>query len=388
MRDELTPSASTPPRLLIVDDEPVVCKVLSRWLSAEGYTCRVAHDAKSAWQILQQEPFDLVTLDVHMPGASGLDLLVQIKEAFPEIGVLTLTACGETATAVRALTQGAFAYLLKPVQREELLFHVRQGLQCIVLRRDRRRHTEELERRVLEQTRVIRLAHEETVHRLVTASRFRDAETGAHIGRAGLMSEVLARAAGWSNADCDRIRLAAPMRDIGKIGIPDAILRKPAPLTPEEFEVMKRHTTIGARMLEGSSSPMLQLACEIAQNHHERWDGTGYPRGLKGTAIPESARIVAIIDVYDALTHDRVYRPALAEGEVFEILGRGNGSHFEPSLLALFFAHLEQIRYLAEANPDQPLDEPRPSLFSAAAASDEPPMRLASSPVASKGDFS
>ena len=148
------------------------------------------------------------------------------------------------------------------------------------------------------------------------------------------------------------IRLAAPMHDVGKIGIPDRILRKPAELTAEEFEVMKTHAVIGANMLAGSHSPMLQTARDIALNHHERWDGTGYPAGLDGPDIPESARIVAIVDVYDALSHDRVYRAALPEDEVLAIMERGVGTHFDPFLSAAFFSVLPEIRRIAEDNPE------------------------------------
>ena len=166
---------------------------------------------------------------------------------------------------------------------------------------------------------------------------------------------MLAKAAGWSAAEAEVIRQAAPMHDVGKIGIPDAVLRKPGKLTPEEFEVMKTHTLIGAEMLADSDVPMLQMAREIALNHHERWDGHGYPHGLAGQEIPESARILAIVDVYDALTHDRVYRPALPEDEVMEIMHEGAGTHFDPLLLSYFFLHLAEIRRIAEEHADEPL---------------------------------
>jgi putative two-component system response regulator len=205
-----------------------------------------------------------------------------------------------------------------------------------------------LEETVREQTRVVRRAHEETVQRLVSASLCRDEETGAHIRRTGALSEVLAKAAGWSAEEVENIRLAAPMHDVGKIGIPDAILRKPGKLTPEEFAIMKTHTMLGARMLAGSDSPMLKMAEQIALNHHERWDGGGYPNGLAGYAIPESARIMAIVDVYDALAHDRVYRPALPAEEVLATMQQGEGTHFDPLLLALFFSHLEEMDALGE----------------------------------------
>lgn len=216
----------------------------------------------------------------------------------------------------------------------------------------RREYTERLEERVREQTLVIRRAQEETIHRLISASLWRDEETGMHIRRTGLFSEVLAKAAGWSVAEADLIRTAAPMHDVGKIGIPDAVLRKPGKLTPEEFDIMRSHTVIG-KMLDGSEEPILRMAKEIALNHHERWNGKGYPNGLAGDAIPESARILAIADVYDALTHDRVYRPALSEDEVLSIMCQGSGTHFDPLLLALFMSHLEEIDLIAREYPDE-----------------------------------
>jgi len=199
----------------------------------------------------------------------------------------------------------------------------------------------------------IRTAHEETIHRLVTASLCRDEETGMHIKRTGLLAELLARAIGWSEADAEIIRLAAPMHDVGKIGIPDAVLQKPGKLTPEEFKIMKTHTIIGARMLEGSQSAILAMARDIALCHHERWDGTGYPRGLAGTDIPEPARILSIVDVFDALSHDRVYRPALPEDEVMELIAQGSGTQFDPQLLAVFLAHYEDALRIIHENPDE-----------------------------------
>ena len=167
------------------------------------------------------------------------------------------------------------------------------------------------------------------------------------------MSEVLARAAGWSAADAETLRLAAPMHDVGKIGIPDAILRKPGKLTPAEFEVMKTHTTIGAKMLEGSHSAILSMAHDIALSHHERWDGAGYPQGLAGAAIPEPARILSIVDVYDAVSHDRVYRLAMPEDEVLTLMQQGVGTQFDPMLVAVFLAHFEEMRRIAQENPDE-----------------------------------
>jgi HD-GYP domain-containing protein (c-di-GMP phosphodiesterase class II)/CHASE1-domain containing sensor protein len=221
----------------------------------------------------------------------------------------------------------------------------------------KREYTERLEGKVREQTLVIRRAQEETIHRLISASLWRDEETGMHIRRTGLFSEALAKAAGWPAAAADRIRTAAPMHDVGKIGTPDAVLRKPGKLTPEEFEIMKLHTIIGARILGGSDEPMLRMAKEIALNHHERWDGNGYPNGLAGEAIPESARIVAIVDVYDAITHDRVYRPALPDDQVLSIMREGAGTHFDPFLLTMFLSILDEIDRIAREHRDEPSKE-------------------------------
>jgi HD-GYP domain-containing protein (c-di-GMP phosphodiesterase class II)/CHASE1-domain containing sensor protein len=217
----------------------------------------------------------------------------------------------------------------------------------------KRRYAGELEQKVRAQTAHIRRAQEEVIHRLVAVSQSRDRQTGMHARRVGFFSEVLAKAAGWSAAQTDCIRLAAPMHDVGKISIPDAVLRKPGAPTPDELETLKTHTLIGARMLDGSNVPLLDMAREIALCHHERWDGQGYPHRLAGQLIPESARIVAIVDAYDALTHDRVYHSAISEEEALALLQQGSGMQFDPYLLAHFFAHLTEIRRIARENHDE-----------------------------------
>jgi putative two-component system response regulator len=337
---------------LVVDDEPYVRDIISRWLTGTGYSCSQAANANAAWEHLQRHEVHLVTLDIAMPGWTGIDLLPDIKGSYPDTEVLMLTGRGEATTAIQALTSGASSYLIKPIQREELLFHARRALERRQLIVERRQYTQQLEDKVREQTAVIRHAHEETIHRLVSASMYRDEETGAHIRRTGLYSELIADVLGWSAADVEHLRLAAPMHDVGKLGVPDAVLCKPGKLTRDEFEIMKTHTSIGARILAGSDSPMLQMAEQIARCHHERWDGGGYPAGLAGAAIPEVARIVAIVDVYDALTHDRVYRPAMTEDEALAIIEQGRGTHFDPSLVSVFFGLLPEMRRIAHYHPD------------------------------------
>ena len=215
-----------------------------------------------------------------------------------------------------------------------------------------RQYTATLEANLREQMQAVRRAHEETTLRLLSAACYRDEETGDHIKRTGCYCELFAEVLGWPADQVQNIRLAAPMHDLGKIGISDTILRKPGKLTPQEFAVMKTHTVIGARILEGSESAILQMAHEIALAHHERWDGTGYPRGLAGLEIPESARILAIVDVYDALTHRRVYHEALPEDKAMEIMEQGRGKHFDPFLFPVFLSLLPGIRRIAQQNPD------------------------------------
>lgn len=211
---------------------------------------------------------------------------------------------------------------------------------------------EMLEIEVSKRTQEIRDREGEVATRLIYAAGFRDEETGAHIRRIGLYSAAMARAMGWSQMAQDDIEIAAPMHDIGKIGIPDNILQKPGKLDEAEFAVMKRHAEIGEQMLASSTVPMIQMAADIAGAHHECWDGSGYPRGLKGDEIPASARIVAIVDVYDALVHKRVYKPAYPETEALEMMGALVGSQFDPALFDLFKANIDEMREIREQVQD------------------------------------
>ncbi|MEX0713454.1 MAG: response regulator, partial [Pirellulales bacterium] len=227
MPGDLIEASAETSTILVVDDEPVVRGLLGRWIVGAGYHCTQAGDARAAWDCLQSGGVDLVMSDINMPGESGVELLVRTRQAFPDTPILMLTALGSARAAIDALTAGACGYLIKPVEREELLFQVRQGLERRQLLLDRRRYVESLQRRVQEQTSAVRQAHEETIHRLLTATMYRDEETGAHIRRTGLFSEVLALAAGWARGEAERLRMAAPMHDVGKIGIPDNVLLKP-----------------------------------------------------------------------------------------------------------------------------------------------------------------
>jgi response regulator RpfG family c-di-GMP phosphodiesterase len=217
---------------------------------------------------------------------------------------------------------------------------------------------EELERRVDERTATLRRREEEIALRLTTACGVRDGETGGHIRRIGLYAVAMTRALGWSRSERDDIRIAAPMHDIGKIGIPDRILLKPGRLTPLERQEMQRHAEIGASMLACQDIPLLQMAERIAWSHHERWDGTGYPRGLKGEQIPLPARITTIVDVYDAMIHERIYKPAIPEAKVLHWMKKQSGKMFDPGLLQLFFGLLPEIRRIRTRVPDEDSEYP------------------------------
>jgi putative two-component system response regulator len=331
-------------RILIVDDEPYIREILSRWLHDEGYTCEQAEDTESALRALQRGTAELMISDIRMPGRSGLELLDEARAKHPDLAVIMLTAVDDRDTAIRTLEAGAFGYVIKPFDRNELLISVVNAL-------ERRRLTllsidyqHELEGQVRRRTEQLRMREEEIALRLVTAAEHRDADTGAHIRRIGLFSEIIARARGWDEQQAEEIRLAAPMHDVGKIGIPDHILLKPGSLTSAEFSVIERHTTMGAAILAGSRVPLLRLACEIALTHHERWDGSGYPRGLGQQEIPEAGRIVAVADVYDALVHTRIYRPALSEEQALQIMRRARGQHFDPEIFDTFLDVLPELR--------------------------------------------
>ncbi len=345
-------------RILVVDDEEGVRQLVQRWLHDAGYTVHAARDVAEAAQLLDRYGCDLVTCDIAMPGENGAAWMKRLHARHPELPVLMLTACDDVNLAIDALSQGAWGYLLKPLTKDELLIHVTRALERRCLLVEHRVYLETLERTVINQTCELREATEEVIQRLIATSLAHDDETGEHIQRIGVMSGLVTQALGWSSDDVDLIRLAAPMHDIGKVGVPDAILRKPGPLTPAEFEVMKRHTTIGASILSGSRLPMLQMAEQIALSHHEKWDGSGYPHGIRQEQIPLAARVVAVVDVYDALTHDRVYRPRLPEDQALAILRAGLGTHFDPQVVAAFFAVLPSISELpapesspAEAEP-------------------------------------
>lgn len=341
-------SEPDPTAILVVDDEESVTRVVSRWLSAHGYECERCADGQEAWEALGRREFALVITDITMPRMSGMELLERAQSAFPHTAVIMLTGVDDRDTATRAVELGAYGYVIKPVEQNEVLINVVNALRRRSLETMRDEYEERLEATVQERTAEVHRSQEEITLRLTAASEFRDIETGAHVRRIARYAEALGQALGRSEERTRLLRLAAPMHDVGKIGIPDAILMKPCKLTAQEFEIMKTHTTLGARLLSGSGIGMLDLSSEIAHFHHEKWDGSGYPQGLSGTDIPESARIVALVDVYDALVNDRVYRPALPEEEALAIVSQGRGSHFDSRLTDVFMDALPELHRIRD----------------------------------------
>ncbi len=333
-------------RVLIVDDEAYICKTIARWLVPEGYECVLASNVDEALVELGRQPFELIISDITMPGRNGLELLDEVKRHYDRTAVLMATAVDQRNTAIHALELGAYGYMIKPFDKNEFVINVANALERRRLYLESQDYGRRLEQEVRARTAEIRQREEEIALRLVWASEYRDDDTGEHIRRIGLYAAEMARNLGWSASAVDDIRVAAPMHDVGKIGISDNVLLKPGRLTPEEFEIIKTHTTMGAKILGGSDIPLLQLAERIALWHHEKWDGSGYPDGLAGEAIPQEARIVAILDVYDALSHDRVYRKAMPEEKVMAILKEGRGTHFDPQIYDAFLDLLPAIKQI------------------------------------------
>jgi len=336
------------PRVLIVDDEPYIRELIQRCLELEGYECHTAAHAEAALAALAADGFELLVSDIHMPGMSGMELLSTVRQRHPDLAVLMVTGVDDRKVGIQALRLGAYGYLIKPFDVNELAINAANALQRRQLALLTQATQDRLEGEVRRRTTQIRRREEEIALRLVAAAEFRDPDTGAHVRRIGRYAAALAQLLGWPAARVDDLRVAAMMHDIGKIGVPDSILLKPGPLLPEEFEIIKQHTVIGASILERSEIPLIEMAREIALSHHERWQGGGYPAGITGEGIAESARIVAVCDVYDALVHDRVYRRALPEAEVLEIMGSLRGRQFDPRILDLFFAEVGTFRAIRE----------------------------------------
>lgn len=351
------PAGARPPRILLVDDEPANLRLLCAILEREGYIDLVpVTDPHEVVARTVEAPTDLIVLDLRMPGLDGLAVLARLQALHDRLlpPVMVLTAQREREAMLRALAAGARDYLCKPFDRAELVMRVRNLLDAHLAHRMLHERQQVLEEMVQMRTRELHDSRLQLLRRLGRAAEFRDEETGNHILRMSYTAALLARALGWSADGVELMLNAAPMHDIGKIGIPDHILFKPGALDAAEWAVMRRHAEIGARLLEGGGCELLDLASTIAWTHHEKWDGSGYPRGLAGEAIPPAGRICAVADVFDALLSQRPYKRRWTFDEAVDHLRAGAGSHFEPRLVELFVAHLDEVAAIRERYPDGP----------------------------------
>lgn len=339
--------------LLVIDDEPQIRALLRRLLEGEGHQVATAPDGCGARELLEHSRFELALCDLNLPGESGLELVRHIVADHRDLAVVMVTGADDPKLADAALEIGAYGYVVKPFRDTELTIAVANALRRRRLEIENRSHRDELELLVDERTAELGRSREETIRRLASAAEARHHETGVHIERVARMAELLARQVGLTLQQCELLRIASPLHDIGKIAIPDSVLLKPGVLNAEESAVMRRHSELGHAILTGSGEPLLELAATVAWTHHERWDGTGYPRGLAGEAIPVEGRVVAVVDVFDALLSQRTYRPALPVNETVRRLRFGRSTHFDPAVLDAFLEVLPEALAIRQSSVDE-----------------------------------
>jgi putative two-component system response regulator len=351
-------------KILIVDDEQALRRITERILREHGYDCDGADDAHDAREQLKDSAFQLALLDINMPGESGMHLLAFIRSEYPDCAAVMVTGEDSVELAMSAIELGAYGYVVKPVEVGELLINVANALHRRRLEIETRQLLQRLHHAASERGAQLEQALQdlklsetkvwssqaETILQLARVVEYRDEETGMHLQRMSAYCEILGHEIGLSGEECERLRLASQLHDVGKVAIPDSILLKHGKLTDGEFETIKTHAEIGHKMLAGSRSEIAQLGAAIALSHHEWWDGSGYPRGLAGEQIPRESRIAAIADVYDALTTDRVYRSAFPVKVAVEMMRAQRGTHFDPGLLDAFLAALPEVEAARFAN--------------------------------------
>ena len=346
------------PLVLVVDDEDPNRRLLQVMLAGEGYRVVLANNGARALKAAAAEPPDLVLLDIMMPGMDGFEVARRLKAgpATKSVPIVMVTALDDRGSRVRGLEAGAEEFVTKPVDRWELCVRVRNLLKLKEYGDFLAEHNCILEAKVIERSRQLTESYRETIATMTSAASYKDEETGAHVARISFYTVEIAAELGLDEAFRDTIHYASPMHDVGKMAIPDAILGKPGKFEPHEWEIMKTHSGLGAKLLAGGKSPYLVMGAEIAMSHHERWNGGGYPAGLKGEAIPFSARIMNICDQYDALRSKRPYKPAFMHDRTLEIITVGDGrtmpAHFNPQVLEAFKHCVGRFRDIFEAHAE------------------------------------
>jgi len=345
-------------RILLVDDEERNIRLLEVLLRAEGYSTMSANNGLDALKVAAFAQPDLILLDIMMPGMDGFATVAELK-ANPltqPVPVIMLTALDDRASKLRALEAGAEEFLTKPIDRADLSVRVRNLLRLKEYGDFLTDHNRILESQVVERTAQLEDAYRDTVFTLVRAAEHKDEETGHHVRRISYYCRTLSEAMDLPGDFHDAIFQASPMHDIGKIGIPDHVLLKPGSFNHDEWNIMRTHCALGASILASGTSPYTEMGAEIALNHHERWDGTGYPNGLKGEAIPIAARVMQICDVYDALRSRRPYKDALDHERAMNIIIEGDGrtrpEHFDPDVLSCFVTEAGRFAAIYDKHAD------------------------------------
>ncbi|MDO8578139.1 MAG: two-component system response regulator [Dehalococcoidales bacterium] len=353
------------PVILVVDDQTQNVELLEAYLAPQGYKIVKAASGEEALGKLSDNQIDLILLDVMMPGMDGFEVARRVRQdnIHRLLPMILVTALRETEDRVKGIEAGCDDFLSKPVDKTELLARVQSLLKVKAYNDLMSNYRTELESEVTRRTEELRQAVEgiktaslDTIYRLSMDSEYKDEDTGAHIKRMSRYSAAVARRIGLDENTIKTLLYAAPMHDVGKMGIPDHILVKPAKFDPVEWEIMKLHTVIGARILKGSDAEFIKLGEVIAQSHHEKWDGSGYPGGLKGKEIPNAGRITAIADVFDALTSKRPDKEPFSIDKSLAIIKDGRGSHFDPDVVDAFFAIQDEILAIKKqyADDNQP----------------------------------
>ncbi len=354
-------------KVLIVDDKPVNVDLLETMLMMAGFkNVSSTTEPRDVEGMYAREQYDLILLDIRMPHMDGFEVMQALSKTIDEdyLPVLVLTAQKDMQTRMRALELGAIDYVTKPFDNNEVLNRINNILLIRKLFNERKDYAVLLEKKVQERTqdllqRTLELEH--TRHAIIRclgrAGEYRDNETGNHVLRMSKSSQVLALAAGLTEQQAELIVDASPMHDIGKIGIPDRILLKPGKLDDDEWQVMQQHVAIGGEILSEDGSELMKMAHTIAMSHHEKWDGSGYPQGIKGESIPIEGRISAICDVFDALTSERPYKKAWTVADAQKLINESSGFHFDPTLVELFNQVLPDILKIREDYSDLNEDE-------------------------------
>jgi putative two-component system response regulator len=349
------------PLILVVDDHPQNIELLEVYLVPEGYEVVTAANGEEALGKLSGNQIDLMLLDVMMPGMDGFEVTRRVRQddTSRQLPIILVTALRETEDRVKGIEAGCDDFISKPVDKMELLARIRSLLKVKAYNDLMSNYREKLESEVASRTtelkhalEMIKTASLETIYRLSMASEYKDEDTGLHVKRMSRYCAAVARRMGLNESTVESILYAAPMHDLGKVGIPDLILLKPGKLDPAEWEIMKQHTVIGVKILKGSDAEFIRLGEVLSHFHHEKWDGSGYPNGLKGIEIPIAGRIAAIADVFDALTSKRPYKEPFSVEKSLAIISEGRGSHFDPDVVDAFFALQDEILAIKEQYDD------------------------------------